>query len=404
MSPEAERPTAAARRGELDALRALVVLGLVFFHAALVFSPDDDFYVKNAQTTGAVTVLAGFGVVWAMPMLFLVAGLGAWHSIRRRGRAGFARERLLRLGVPLLFATLALNPLPQWLRQRAADPGYHESYWHFWPRFLTVHPDPADFPFVLSGRYFETGHLWFIVLLLAFCLLLAPVAAAVQAGGGHAGSAVTRWPVLLLLPALPLALLNALAGMEEDYAGWNRWAYLVFFLCGYAWAGDERIRAVIRRLAVPVGVLGLALFAGTAPGFLAESDPFTARSGFAMFTRALFGVAGWCLVVAILGPLDRPREPREGRQAGDGSKPVWGYLTVAALPLYVLHQPVVVAFAYAVVGWSAPSAVKYAGIVAGSLAVILAVYECAVRRVRVTRFLFGMRPKPKPSGTESSWV
>jgi hypothetical protein len=38
--------------------------------------------------------------------------------------------------------------------------------------------------------------------------------------------------------------------------------------------------------------------------------------------------------------------------------------------------------------------VKYAVIVVGSLAVILVVYEYAVRRTRVTRFLFGMRADP----------
>jgi hypothetical protein len=67
---------------------------------------------------------------------------------------------------------------------------------------------------------------------------------------------------------------------------------------------------------------------------------------------------------------------------------------VAALPLYVLHQPVVVAFAYGVVGWSAPIAPKYAAIVAASLAVTLLVYELLVRRTPVTRFLFGMRRAP----------
>ncbi|MFK4186055.1 acyltransferase family protein [Streptomyces sparsogenes] len=387
---EPERPASARRRSELDTLRALVVLGLVFFHAALVFDPDDDFYVKNAETTGAITVLAGFGVVWAMPMLFLVAGLGARHSIRRRGPGGFARERLLRLGVPLVFATLTLLPLPQWLRLRAADPGYHESYGRFWLRFLTVHPDPADFPFVLEGRHFETGHLWFVVLLLAFCLLLAPVAAVLGTGSGRAATALGRRPGLLLLPALPLAAINALLGMEEGFAGWNRWAYLLFFLYGYALADDERIRAAMRRLAVPVGVLGLALFAGTAPGFVAGDDPFTAWTPFALSTRAMFGAAGWCWVVAILGLLDRPRA-HPGARPARRDRPVWEYLTAAALPLYVLHQPVVVAFAYGVVGWSAPIAVKYAAIVAGSLVVILVVYEYAIRRTRVTRFLFGMR-------------
>nr|WP_246204206.1 acyltransferase [Streptomyces tailanensis] len=322
-------------------------------------------------------------------MLFLVAGLGARHSIRRRGPAGFARERLLRLGVPLLFASLALNPLPQWLRERAADPGYDESYWRFWPRFLTVHVDLSDFPFLLDGRYFETGHLWFVVLLLTFCLVLVPFATALAAGGEHVAAAVTRRPALLLQPALPLAAINALLGMEESFAGWNRWAYLLFFLSGYALADDARIRAALRRLAVPVGALGLVLFAATAPGFMAgDGDPFTDWTPSALATRALFGAAGWCWVVAILGLLDRPREPR----AGGRSKRLWAYLALAAMPLYVLHQPVVVAFAYGVVGWSAPIVVKYVAIVTGSLIVILALYEYAVRRTRPTRFLLGMRP------------
>ncbi|WTB92423.1 acyltransferase [Streptomyces cellulosae] len=377
------------RRGELDVLRALVVVGLVFFHSALVFSPDDDFYVKDATTTDAVTVLAGFGVVWAMPMLFLVAGLGARHSVRRRGPARFARERLLRLGVPLVFGTVVLCPLPQWLRLRAADPAYDEPYLTFWGRFLSVRPDPADFPFVLEGEHFETGHLWFVVLLLAFCLLLAPFATALTGWADRAAVSVGRRSALLLLPALPLAAVNALLGMEEDYAGWNRWAYLLFFAYGFLLADDERVRVPTRRAAVRVGVLGVALFAGTAPGFVAGDDPFTAWTPAALATRALFGAAGWCWVLAILGLLDR--RPRFRRRM----PPFLAYLAVAALPLYVLHQPVVVAYAYGTVGRSGPAGVKYAVIVAASLVTVVLLYELGVRRWAVTRWLFGMRPAPR---------
>ena len=73
-APQASVPSPAAgqpvsdRRPELDAIRLLVVLGLVFFHSGLVFDERDDFYVKNAQTTEAVTWIAGLGVVWAMPL------------------------------------------------------------------------------------------------------------------------------------------------------------------------------------------------------------------------------------------------------------------------------------------------------------------------------------------------
>ena len=78
MTTARTAPTRAARpdrRPELDAIRTLVVLGLVFFHASLVFDTRDDFYVKNAETTEVTTILAGLAVVWAMPALFLISGL-----------------------------------------------------------------------------------------------------------------------------------------------------------------------------------------------------------------------------------------------------------------------------------------------------------------------------------------
>ncbi|SDN42219.1 Acyltransferase family protein [Streptomyces sp. cf386] len=243
----------------------------------------------------------------------------------------------------------------------------------------------------MDGDHFESGHLWFVLLLLAFCLLLAPFAARLAAGGDRAAEIVAGHPALLVLPVLPLALLQVPLGMEEDYAAWHHWAYLVFFLHGFTLVGDERVRAVMRRLARPLGVAGVVLFAACGPGFMTLDDPFTDRTPLALVTRALFSAAGWCLVAAILGTLDRPREQRP---AESRPRPVMAYLGVAALPLYVLHQPVVVVLAYGVVGWSAPIVVEYTVIVTGSFAVILVLYECVVRRTRLTRFLFGMRAAP----------
>lgn len=53
--------TVARRRPELDAIRLFVVLGLVFFHAGLVFDTRDDFYVKNPHTTEGSARPAGSG-------------------------------------------------------------------------------------------------------------------------------------------------------------------------------------------------------------------------------------------------------------------------------------------------------------------------------------------------------
>ncbi|MGW0082285.1 acyltransferase family protein [Streptomyces sp. NPDC003393] len=395
-----ERAASPERRPELDTIRMLVVIGLVFFHSALVFATDDDFYVKNAQTTGAVLIIAGFGVVWAMPLLFLISGLGAWHSLHRRGAGGFARERLLRLGVPLVFATLVLNPIPQWLRARSADPAYHESYLGFLPRFYDVHLAPAQFPFLVQGEHFETGHLWFVVLLLAFSLMLAPLfrwlpREPVRRARDRLAHGVLRRRGTVLLPALAFAAICAFARMEEDYAGWHRWSYLLFFLAGFTLAADDRFRTVMRRDAVLAAWLGALLFAACGPGFALTDEPFTETTALATASRALFGAAGWCLVVAIPGLLDR----RRGQQPPAAPNPdptrrrhLRGYLAAAVLPLYVLHQPIVVAVAYFVVGWPAPIPVKYTVLVTIALSVTLAVYELLIRRTRATRFLFGMRP------------
>jgi peptidoglycan/LPS O-acetylase OafA/YrhL len=383
----------AGRRPALDTLRIVVVLGLVFFHAALVFDANDDFYVKNAETTEVTTVLAGFGVVWAMPLLFAVAGVGARHSLGRRGPGRFAAERLLRLGVPLVFATVTIVPVPQWLRLRA-EPGYDESYLEFLPRFFDVRFSPGDFPFVLQGAVFETGHLWFVVLLLTFSLLLAAVVArlpstvrrrAVDTSAAAAGRAG-----VVLLPALPLALVGALLGLEEGLAAWSRWAYLLFFLYGFVLATDERFGAALRRHAKVAAVLAVAAFGASAPGFLsADTDVFTGMSPLAVFCRAMFSVAGWCCLVALLGLLDRQRP---ATAAPPGRRPAYyAYLAAAALPFYVLHQPIVVAVAYLVVPWRAPIVAGYAVIVVISMALTFAAYDILVRRTRATRFLFGMR-------------
>ncbi|MBQ1157090.1 acyltransferase [Streptomyces sp. A73] len=408
------------RRAELDAVRMLVVIGLVFFHSALVYATDDDFYVKNDETTGAILIVAGFGVVWAMPLLFLISGLGARHSLRRRGARRFTTERLLRLGVPLIFVTLALNPLPQWLRLRSADADHRESYLAFLPRFYDVRLEVAEFPFLLQGEHFETGHLWFVVLLLTFSLLLVPLhlwllpREPVRRIGDRVAEAAVHRRGLVLLPAVAFAAICAGARMEEDFAGWHRWSYLLFFLAGFALAADDRFRTATRRDAGVAAWIGVVLFAAAGPGFALADEPFTEMTALAIASRALFGAAGWCLVVAIPGLLDRRRlrrlrrweEPgrpeRPGRSRGPAIERGYGYLAAAVLPLYLLHQPIVVGVAYLVTGWSAPIPVEYAALVAIALALTLAAYELLVRRTRVTRLLFGMRSRSPRRGANEA--
>jgi peptidoglycan/LPS O-acetylase OafA/YrhL len=385
----------------LDAMRALVVLGLIFFHSTLIFDRRDDYYVKNGQTAD-LTALAALGVVWAMPLLFLTAGLAVWHSLDRRTVAAVAGERMRRLLVPLVFGVLVLMPIPVWFRLRA-DPAYAESYAEFYPRFLQVRPEWSNFPFVVQGvppdDLFETGQLWFLVLLLTFSLLLLPAFWWLRRRPGQGllarlAPAADR-PGAILLPAIPLGLTSAAFHLEEPHAAWSRWSYLLFFVYGFVLASDRRYLSAMQRHTAAAITMGLATFVvGFGLIAAAAGDPFVDYQPLSVVGRFLFGVTGWLWLVAILGLLTRPRPDRNPAGSTRRSTAITGWVGEAVLPVYVLHQPVLVAIAYYVVRWDLHPLVKYLAITTGTLLIVLGSYHLLIRPVPPARLLFGLRPTP----------
>jgi fucose 4-O-acetylase-like acetyltransferase len=223
--------TEPTRRRELDVMRVFVVAGLVLFHSARIFDTGD-FYVKHEPASEVVSVLVSFTALWGMPLLFIVSGMGISYSLRTRTTRQFAVERTRRLLVPLVFGVMVIVPPQIWTRLRS-DPTFDESYLAFLPRFLDVRLELSNFPFVLGDDagtgLFEWGHLWFLVLLFAWSLLLLPVIRYLQSSGGQRviGRLADRVDCFWVIVAagLPLALLEGGLGSEEEWAGWNRYSY-----------------------------------------------------------------------------------------------------------------------------------------------------------------------------------
>jgi glucans biosynthesis protein C len=71
------------RRAELDFLRAALVGGVIVFHAVHVFDPLD-FSVKSDAEWDFLVPFILFAALWGMPLFFLLAGMGIWHSLRGR--------------------------------------------------------------------------------------------------------------------------------------------------------------------------------------------------------------------------------------------------------------------------------------------------------------------------------
>jgi glucans biosynthesis protein C len=394
------RAAAPARRGELDALRALVVVGLVFFHTAVIFGAGE-FPVKAEAENRVVTVLIAFGATWGMPLLFLISGMGARYSLRSRDAGAFARERLRRLGAPLLVGLLTLVPLQVYLGlRRAGDPA---SLGGFYARFWDLRP-ALDFPLPVSGDRFATGHLWFLACLLALSLLLLPGLEWLRRPAGarlaeRLGGLLAR-PGGILLPAVAVAAVELALGSEVGHGGWGLGSYALFLLCGYLVAADPRLGEALQRHWRPAAALGLPLFvaAGVAAfaALDAQVDPFTGMDPLSLAFRLLKGVDGWLWVVAILGfaraRTGRPRPTPAPTATPGRARRLAAYANDAVLPFYVLHETVIVVVAYAVLSWPIGGGLQYCVIAFVSLAATLVLYDLGVRRHPVTRFLFGLKP------------
>ncbi len=123
-------------------------------------------------------------------------------------------------------------------------------------------------------------------------------------------------------------------------------------------------------------------------------------------TRGLKGLSGWMWIVAILGfgSAASTKPAAEGRTGSNRSpttlERLAGYVSEAVMPIYVIHQTVIVLIGFHVLQWPTSAVLKYVVLRLASFASILAIYDFAIRRLNPTRLLFGMkitrRTQPEP--------
>ena len=220
----------------IDWLRVLAVLLLFPFHTSRVFNFGEAFYVKSPYLSMAINYSLGFVDRWHMPLLFLLAGCSAYFSLAKRSPGTFARERWVRLGVPLLFGILVVMP-PQTYVGARFNSGYTETFRHYITSLDFLRWNIHD-----GGDYyggFGVGQLWFILFLLVFSMVALPVFAW---GRSERGSArIGAWARRLARPAwwlLPPAILWFAEGMP-DLFGKRAVYYLVLFVLGFIVIADD---------------------------------------------------------------------------------------------------------------------------------------------------------------------
>ncbi len=98
------------RRHDLNWLRVIAILLLLYFHTGMIFTAEWDWHIKNPETSHLVLEVNYFFSRWRMALLFLIAGIGTHYALRRRSAGEYAGERTKRLLVPVLFGMLVIVP------------------------------------------------------------------------------------------------------------------------------------------------------------------------------------------------------------------------------------------------------------------------------------------------------
>jgi fucose 4-O-acetylase-like acetyltransferase len=143
------RATKSSRLFCFDYLRAFLIILVIMLHLAFTYgsSINQWYYHDNTDTLTAdlVTSLIGIGQAFCLGLFFLISAYFTPGAYDGKGAGPFLRDRLLRLGLPLLIYDIFINPFVVYIAL-----GFPGSYWQFYTSYI------------LSLRGIGQGPVWFI--------------------------------------------------------------------------------------------------------------------------------------------------------------------------------------------------------------------------------------------------
>jgi glucan biosynthesis protein C len=378
--PHAPPRTAPTRLHHLDALRGGALLLGVLLHALMPYLPGDLWLIVDGSESAAAVLGVGVIHLFRMVLFMMLAGYFGRMVLHRRGTRAYLRDRLLRIGLPLvalwpvLFALVVLAVV---LAEVLHGPG---GVTGTQPPAPNATGTPLDLP---------TMHLWFLLLLLEIVLVVVAIRALLvrMLGPARSGRLSRRIGTALaapggvLLAALPYALAllvqgEAGAGIIEPYTlvpvlGASI-GYLGAFLVGwFLHAAPEALsraeRPWIVHLVLAAVLTPAALLLGDLPPLLGAM---------------VHALAGWAWVYGLLGLCARVLS---------GGHPAVRYLADSSYWVYLWHFPLLLLVALPLADTDWPWPLELALALAAVMAVLLLSYDLLVRGTWLGRWLNGHR-------------
>ena len=404
MPPEpAQNPE---RLHALDAVRGFALMLGIVFHSTMSFlnSPQHAWLIVDKDPSTTLSVVFYVLHMFRMATFFFIAGFFAHLLFHRRGQRAFVRDRLRRIGLPLVVG---------WPFLFAAIVGC--AIWGAWVMnggTLPSEPPPDPNAPPLA---FPLTHLWFLyVLLWLYGLTLLTRAIVVRfdkAGRGRVRldrlvSGVLRSPFGVLMLAAPTCV--ALIVLSD----WRPWlgiptpdmtllpniAAMTAFgsAFGFGWLMHrqvELLNVLEARWPLNLAVALVATVACLAHVGVIPNIDVAHRDLPTLAYAASYALAVWCWSFGLIGLALRFLS---------GYSATRRYIADASYWLYLIHMPIVLALQILVSQLAWPWWIKFPLILAIAFPIMFASYHYLVRGTFIGAVLNGRRYPRAPMGSSGA--
>lgn len=374
------------RKFFVDWVRVLAFFVLIFFHCAMPFV-SFGWEIKNKEQSIGLSRLIWWLHQWRIPLLFFVSGVGTHFSLARRSVLSFAGERIVRLFIPLVFAMFFTIPFQvyfEWTQKGRID----YSYGEFYPQVWKMVPYP--------GGALTWSHMWFVVYLFVYCLLLIPIFSLLkikplQRAKQWVATAFS-YPLTAALLFFPLALyyFSLFIKYPEQQSLLDDWFLFLFcltlFFYGYLLGGSERFWETCERCRFYyLGIAVICIIILYFQYWWNLNLPKENNSGLYWY-GILNSIEVWLLILAFLG---------FAKKHLNFNNNFLKFTNQAVYPFYILHQTIIVAAGFYIVQWNIPIWPKLILLIIITFVSIFLFYRYLIKPFILTRVLFGVRIKKK---------
>jgi len=152
----------------VDNLRILLITLVVLHHLAITYGHTGGWYYYEGQpdelTTILIAIFTTVNQAFFMGFFFMISAYFTPGSYDRKGTEPFLKDRLLRLGIPLVFYIVIIEPLLVYVLA-VSTRGFEGSLGQGLARYFEAN--------YLEAFSLGTGPLWFVETLLIFALIYA---------------------------------------------------------------------------------------------------------------------------------------------------------------------------------------------------------------------------------------